>query len=73
MRKAVVVYLTSLFTFVHTKRIFAKFCMAVKTEFNPGSHERNKNSFFCMMFQYFVSISMNYKSSFKTFIMPYYI
>ena len=64
------VYLSSRFIYVPTKRIFAKFLVAVKTQFNSGSHERNKNVSFDMIFQY---ISMNYESSCKTFIMTSYI
>jgi len=37
--------------------------VVVKTEFNSGSHKRSKNVSFDTMFQYIVSISMNYKSS----------
>ena len=65
--------MSSRFIYVPTKQIFAKFLVAVKTEFNSGSHERSKNVSSDMMSQYIVSISMNYESSGKTFIMTYNI
>lgn len=65
--------MVSRFIYVPTKLIFAKFLVALKTKFNSGSHERSKNVSFDLMFQYIVSISLNYESSHKTFITTYYI